>query len=452
MKLWGGRFAKSTAPELEQLGKSIEFDKRLALEDIRVNRAYVRELNRVGIVDEEELALISKGLDSVEDRLRNELDLDDEDIHTAVERLLGEVVEHHVSGKLPTGRSRNDLTATDLRLYLASAIDKCVSLLHGLQKSLLAKAMEHVDVIMPGYTHLRRGQPVVFAQYLLAYFWALDRDRERLGETKVRTLGLALGCGALAGNPFGVNRRRLAEDLGFNHVLPNSIDGVSSRDYLIEYLSVGAMIGVNLSRIAEDLILWSGAEFGFIAIDESYSTGSSLMPQKRNPDSLELVRGKSGRLCGNLVSLLTTVKALPTGYQRDLQEDKEAVFDTIDTLILTIPVMEGVVNTFAVNRERMAAALSPDLLATDLAEYLVGKGLPFRDAHSIAGKVFAAAEERQVAPADFTLEELRAFCPEFDNSVNEIWDYTASLERRDVEGGVSRRALEEQIAKAKKRL
>ena len=212
------------------------------------------------------------------------------------------------------------------------------------------------------------------------------------------------------------------------------------------------MIGVNLSRIAEDLILWSGAEFGFIAIDESYSTGSSLMPQKRNPDSLELVRGKSGRLCGNLVSLLTTVKALPTGYQRDLQEDKEAVFDTIDTLILTIPVMEGVVNTFAVNRERMAAALSPDLLATDLAEYLVGKGLPFRDAHSIAGKVFAAAEERQVAPADFTLEELRAFCPEFDNSVNEIWDYTASLERRDVEGGVSRRALEEQIAKAKKRL
>jgi argininosuccinate lyase len=438
---------------MEVLGSSIDFDRRLAFEDVRINRAYARELKAVGVLSGDELDTILSGLDQVEDQLRDEPTLEDEDIHTAVERMLGEAIgDPDVAAKVPTGRSRNDLAVTEMRLYLASAIQARISDLETLQASLLEQARDHQDAILPGYTHLRRGQPVVFAQYLLAYFWALDRDRARLAAARTRTLGLALGAGALAGNPFGVNRQRLAKELGFESVLPNSIDAISSRDYILEFLSASAILGTNLSRMAEDLILWSGAEYGFVAIDESYATGSSLMPQKRNPDSLELIRGKSGRLAGNLVSLMTTVKGIATGYQRDLQEDKEPAFDTLDTLAMVLPVMNGVIKTLAVNRDKMAEALSPDLLATDLAEYLVRKGIPFRNAHGIVGQVLAKAAEKGVPPAELTLEDLHEFSPEFDETVDDVWDYRESVARRDTEGGVSLRAIAEQIEKAEKRL
>jgi argininosuccinate lyase len=299
---------------------------------------------------------------------------------------------------------------------------------------------------------MRRGQPVVFAQYLLAWFGAPERDRARLRAARERALELPLGAGALAGNPFGVDRNRLARELGFPAVLPNSIDAVSSRDFALEFLSAAAILGVNLSRMAEDLILWSGAEYSFVSFDESYTTGSSLMPQKQNPDSLELVRGKTGRLLGDLVSLLATVKGLATGYQRDLQEDKEPVFDALDTLNLTLPVMEGVIGSLVVREEQMAKALSFDLLATDLAEYLVRKGVSFRRAHDVVGQVLARAEEKGVAPFELPLEDLRAMSPEFDSDVATAFDFRASVDRRDSEGGVSTRAIEAQIRKAERAL
>lgn len=453
MKLWGGRFRKPTAPELDALSRSIEFDRRLWLEDLLINRAYARELKEVGILSAAELEQILKGLDAVEAKLRENPPLADEDIHTAVERLLAEVIEDpEVASKLPTGRSRNDLAATGFRMHLAVAIVGALENVRKIQTVLVEKAKASANVLLPGYTHMRRGQPVVFAQYLLAWFWALERDRARLRAARERALELPLGAGALAGNPFGVDRNRLARELGFPTVFPNSIDAVSSRDFALEFLSAAAILGVNLSRMAEDLILWSGAEYSFVSFDESYATGSSLMPQKQNPDGLELVRGKTGRLLGDLVSLLTTVKGLATGYQRDLQEDKEPVFDALDTLNLTLPVVERVIGSLVVREEQMAKALSFDLLATDLAEYLVRKGVSFRRAHDVVGQVLARAEEKGVAPFELPLADLRALSPEFDSDVTSAFDFRASVERRDSEGGVSAGAIEIQIRKAERAL
>jgi len=452
-KLWGGRFRKPTAPELEALSRSIDFDRRLWLEDVLINRAYARELREVGILSAAELEQILKALDAVEAKLRENPPLADEDIHTGVERVLAEVIEDpEVASKLPTGRSRNDLASTGFRMHLAVAIAGTLENVRKIQTVLVEKAKATANVLLPGYTHMRRGQPVVFAQYLLAWFWALERDRARLRAARERALELPLGAGALAGNPFGVDRNRLARELGFPAVFPNSIDAVSSRDFALEFLSAAAILGVNLSRMAEDMILWSGAEYSFVSFDESYATGSSLMPQKQNPDGLELVRGKTGRLLGDLVSLLTTVKGLATGYQRDLQEDKEPVFDALDTLNLTLPVMEGVIGSLVVREEQMAKALSFDLLATDLADYLVRKGVSFRRAHDVVGQVLARAEEKSVAPVELPLEDLLALSPEFDSDVTSAFDFRASVERRDSEGGVSARAIEVQIRKAERAL
>ncbi len=449
MKLWGGRFRKPTAPELEALSRSIEFDRRLWLEDVLINRAYARELKEVGILSAAELEQILKALDTVEAKLRENPPLADEDVHTAVERVLAEVIEDpEVASKLPTGRSRNDLAATGFRMYLAVAIVAALESVRKIQAVLVEKAKASANVLLPGYTHMRRGQPVVFAQYLLAWFWALERDRARLRAARERALELPLGAGALAGNSFGLDRNRLARELGFPTVFPNSIDAVSSRDFALEFLSAAAILGVNLSRMAEDLILWSGVEYAFVSFDEIYTTGSSLMPQKQNPDGLELVRGKTGRLLGDLVSLLTTVKGLATGYQRDLQEDKEPVFDALDTLNLTLPVMEGVIGSLVVREDQMSKALSFDLLATDLAEYLVRKGVSFRRAHDVVGQVLALAEEKDIAPFELPVEDLRALSPEFDTDVASAFDFRASVERRDSEGGVSARAIMVQIRKA----
>jgi len=455
LKLWGGRFRKKTAPSLERLGRSIDFDRRLGAEEIRINQAYARGLERAGRLTADECRAIEKGLDAVGRRLDETpppfLD-SDEDIHTAVERLLGEAVGPELAGKLPAGRSRNDLSVTGFRLHLAAEAARLGEEIRSLQKTLLDRADAAPDVILPGYTHLRRGQPVVFAQYLLSYFWALDRDRERFAGARARILQLPLGAGALAGNSMGVDRETLAKELGFESILENSIDAVSTRDFALEFLSAASILATQLSRMAEDLVLWSTAEFGFLEIDEAYATGSSLMPQKRNPDGLELVRGKSGRVAGNLMSLLTTLKGLPTGYQRDLQEDKEPVFDAIDTLRLTLPVMRETIASLEVKEGGMKAALSTDLLATELADYLVERGVDFRRAHGIVGEILASAAEKGVDPSKLDLKTLQGFSDIFDEDITQVWDFRAAVERKSSRGGVASKAIAEQIERAQEAL
>ncbi len=451
MKLWGGRFAAPPADALDRLGKSIHFDRRLHAEEIRVNQAYARALANAGVLDSGELQRMLGGLDRVAAALAADPPppLDDEDIHTAVERMLFDEIGE-LARKLPTGRSRNDLSQTEFRLYLAGAVGSLTQALDRLRHVLLARAEESADTLVPGYTHLQRAQPVVFGHLLLAHFWALTRDRERLEAAAKRAAASPMGAGALAGNPYPVDRRAIADELGLPEVLENSVDAVGARDYAMEFLAAGAILGVHLSRLAEDLVLWSSAEFGFVRLDDAWSTGSSLMPQKRNPDGGELIRGKAGRLIGNLVALLTVGKGLAVGYQRDLQEDKEPCFDTLDTLRLALPVAEGTVATMRISEERMRAALSWDLLATDLAEYLVERGLPFRDAHRVSGEVFAHCERESVAPPDLDLAVLRSFSPVFGDDVKEVWDYRASVNRRSVRGGAG--DIRTQLEAAKKTL
>lgn len=453
MKLWGGRFSAPPADALDRLGKSIAFDRRLHAEEIRVNRAYTRALAEAGVLTAEESERMLAGLDRVGALLAADPPppLDDEDLHTAVERLLFDEIGE-LARKLPTGRSRNDLSQTGFRLWLGDAIAEVTNALDPLRAALLDRAEESAEMLVPGYTHLQRAQPVVFGHLLLSHFWPLTRDRARLTAAAGRAAASPMGSGALAGNPYPVDRAAIAAELGLPEVLENSVDAVGTRDYAMEFLAASAILGVHLSRLAEDLVLWSSAEFGFVRLDDAYSTGSSLMPQKRNPDGFELIRGKTGRLTGNLVALLTVGKGLASGYQRDLQEDKEPCFDSVDTLLLSLPVAAGAVATLRLEEERMAAALSWDLLATDLAEYLVGRGLPFRDAHRVAGEVFAHCERESVPPPSLDLAALRRFSPVFDEGVRAVWDYRRSVERRAVRGGAAPAAVREQITAARRTL
>ncbi len=453
MKLWGGRFAVPASDALDRLGVSIGFDRRLHAEEIRVNRAYARALAEASVLTGDELGRMLAGLDRVGERLAADPPppLEDEDIHTAVERMLFEEIGE-LARKLPTGRSRNDLSQTGFRLHLADAMESLLESLDSLREAILLRGEEAAETLVPGYTHLQRAQPVVFGHLLLSHFWPLTRDRDRLRAAAARAAVSPMGSGALAGNPYPVNRLAIAGELGFPDVHENSVDAVGGRDYAMEFLAAGAILGVHLSRLAEDLVLWSSAEFGFVRLDDAWSTGSSLMPQKRNPDGFELIRGKSGRLTGNLVALLTVGKGLATGYQRDLQEDKEPCFDTLDTLRLALPVAEGALRTMRVRPERMRAALSWDLLATDLAEYLVERGVPFRDAHRVAGEVFAHAEASGTEPPDLDLATLRGFSEVFDESVREVWDYGRSVSRRSTRGGAAPIAVRAQIEAARRTL
>jgi argininosuccinate lyase len=389
MALWGGRFAAATDELMRRFNDSIGFDRRLYGADIQGSVAYAGALAGAGLISPEEHDELVAGLGQV----RAEFEAGafafapgDEDIHSAVERRLGELVGP-VAGKLHTGRSRNDQVATDLRLYLLGQMDALGQALSGLQEAVVDQAAAHLAVIMPGYTHMQQAQPLLFSHWLMSFFWKLERDQERLAGIVERTSVLPLGAGALAGNPFPIDRQALAARLGFKAVAQNSVDAVSDRDFVVEFLAWAALVQVHLSGLAEDLIIWSSREFGFVQVDEAYATGSSLMPQKRNPDSLELVRGKSGRMAGHFVGLLVTLKGLPSAYNKDLQEDKEGLFDAIDTLALVLPVVTGVVRTLKVNAARAAAALDDGMLATDLAEYLVAKGVPFRESHHLAGQV-----------------------------------------------------------------
>ena len=367
-----------------------------------------------------------------------------EDIHTAVERRLGELIGP-TAGKLHTGRSRNDQVATDLRWWLRNRMDELGDLLAGLIAVVAERAETEIDVLMPGYTHLQPAQPIRWSHWLLSHAWAWQRDRERLADLRRRANRSPLGAGALAGNPFAVDRQALAADLGFDGPIPNSIDAVRDRDYVVEFLSWAALLGVHLSQLAEDLILWSSREFGFVSVAEQFSTGSSIMPQKRNPNSLELLRGKSGRLTGNLVALLTVLKGMPAAYNKDLQEDKEPLFDSVDTLMVALPVATGVLETLTIVPQRMRAALGDELLATDLAEYLVRRGLPFRQSHELVGRAVKRAEALAVPLGSLPLVEYQAISPEFGEDVSSVFDFEQSVERRDVYGGTSRRAVLEQI-------
>ncbi|MCI0551021.1 MAG: argininosuccinate lyase, partial [Anaerolineae bacterium] len=389
MTLWGGRFSTKLNDQAWDLNSSLPVDQRMAIQDVDGSRAWADAIHRAGILTDKENASISIGLATVKEEFssgRFSFAPSDEDIHTAVERRLTELIGD-AAGKLHTGRSRNDQVATDFRLWILEAIPALETALKDLQSALTEQAEVAGETIMPGYTHLQRAQPILLAHWWLSHYWALQRDDERLQDLTKRVSVLSLGSGALAGVPFNIDRIRLAESLGFAEVSQNSIDAVSDRDFAAEYLFCATMIGIHLSKLAEQIVLYTSAEFGFFELSDSFSTGSSLMPQKKNPDVFELTRGKAGTLLGLLTGLLATLKGLPSTYDKDLQEDKAPVFLATDTLLAILPVLAGALRTITVKTERLRSAIDSTMLATDLADYLVEKGVPFRKAHAMAGKV-----------------------------------------------------------------
>ncbi len=446
-KLWGGRFTGANDPLMEAFNASISFDKRMWRADITGSQAYARALARSGIISGDEAETLSAGLERVADEWAAgtfELRPGDEDIHTANERRLTELLGD-VAGKLHTGRSRNDQVATDTRLWLLGEIVEMRRHLHDLIRTAVERAAAEIDLLMPGYTHLQPAQPTRWSHWLLSHAWAWQRDAQRLDELTSRVSSLPLGSGALAGNPFGVDRGFLAGELGFASVASNSLDAVSDRDFVAEFLFWASLTMLHLSRWSEDLIIYSSREFGFVVVADAYSTGSSLMPQKKNPDSLELLRGKSGRVFGELSGFLMTMKGLPSTFNKDLQEDKEPLYDAVDTLRDSVQIANGVLATLTVNAEKMAASLVPEMLATDLAEYLVRKGIPFRETHHVAGAAVRLAEEKGLPLSGLTPADLRTLHPAFGDDVADVWNYERSVDQRDATGGSSRRAVLAQI-------
>lgn len=450
-KLWGGRFAKQTAALVREFNDSIGFDIRLYNEDIDGSIAWAQGHVGTGVLTQEEADTIVAGLEQVRQEIvedRFELAAGDEDVHTAVERRLTEIVGA-VGGKLHTGRSRNDQVATDFRLWAMRACDEVVEALTELQRTMIAHAEAHYDVPLPGYTHMQHAQPITWGHWVLSHFWPLVRDVKRFEQAKAQASELPLGAAALAGTAFPMDRQALADQLGFARITQNSLDAVSNRDFVADFLYAAAMVGLHLSRLSEQLIIYSSTEFGFVRLDDAYSTGSSLMPQKKNPDTLELTRGKSGRLLGNLVGLLTTLKGLPSTYDKDLQEDKEPIFDAYDSLLIIVPVMTGVIETLTIRPEKMAAQLEPNLLATDLADYLVKKGMPFREAHHVVGQVVQLGEESERPITELSLMELRHISELFDEDVLDAFEVQNSLAQRNVVGGTAPEAVRQQIEAAK---
>jgi len=451
VKLWGGRFSGDVDEHMRRFNDSFSFDRRLYAADIRGSIAYAHALHRAGLLAADERDAIIEGLAQVKaefDEGRFLAQPADEDIHTAVERRLTELIGP-AAGKLHTGRSRNDQIALDVRLWLLDTIDQVDGELAALQAALVAQAESYPQAVMPGYTHLQPAQPVLFAHWLLSYFWMFTRDRDRLHDCARRTAISPLGAGALAGNPYAIDRDQLAADLGLQGITPNSIDAVSDRDHQLEFLFAASLIGLHVSRLAEDLILFSSPGYRFVTLDEAFTTGSSIMPQKRNPDSLELARGKSGRLIGDLVALLTVLKGLPSTYNKDLQEDKEPLFDSADTLALTLPVVAGVVRTLTAHPETMRDALDEGLLATDLAHYLVARGMPFREAHGVVGRLVRRAEERSLPLSALPLADYQAESPLFEDDLYAVFDVDQAIARYAVPGGTAPAAVAGQLAQAR---
>jgi argininosuccinate lyase len=447
--LWGGRFTGGLDPLMVTYNESLPFDKVIYAQDIRGSVAYARANTEIGILTSSEFNAIEKGFKQIlkewEDGSFEIKPGVDEDIHTANERRLGEVIGKETAGKLHTGRSRNDQVGTGMRLWLRDRLREIEGCLIAFLRVVTARAKSEINVLMPGYTHLQRAQPIRWAHWLLSYGSAFATDLERLREVIKRVNRSPLGSGALVGNPFGIDRDVIAEELGFEGIINNSMAAVADRDFVVETLQWASSLMQHISRWAEDLILYSTAEFGFVRLADAYSTGSSLMPQKKNPDSLELLRGKSGRVFGQMCGLMMSVKGLPSTYNKDLQESFEPMLDGTKTVADSIQIATGVLSTLTIFPEKMKAALSPDMLATDLADYLVRKGVPFRDTHHISGKVVALAEKEGKPMDRLTKEQLQSVDSRFGDDVMDCFDYERSVETRTVKGGTSRKSVEEQI-------
>ncbi|HUP99797.1 MAG TPA: argininosuccinate lyase [Aeromicrobium sp.] len=456
-KLWGGRFASGPSPELEALSKSTHFDWRLAPYDLAGSRAHANALQAAGLLTDDERSALLHAIVELNARWSTG-DLipgpADEDVHGALERLIIEQVGPELGGKLRAGRSRNDQVATLFRMYLRDHGVTIAGLVEKLIAALAEHAEKHVGVAMPGRTHLQHAQPVLLSHHLLAHAWALVRDVERLRQWDARVAAESpYGSGALAGSSLGLDPEHVASELGFRGSSPNSIDGTAARDFVAEFAFVCAQIGIDVSRLAEEIIIWNTKEFGFVTLDDAYSTGSSIMPQKKNPDIAELARGKAGRLVGNLTGLLTTLKALPLAYNRDLQEDKEPVFDSVDTLEVLLPAFTGMIATTTFHTDRLEE-LAPQgfALATDVAEWLVKQGVPFREAHELAGACVRACEERGIELWDLSDDDFAGISPHLTPGVRDVLSVAGSIASRDGRGGTAEARVREQLVELRARL
>lgn len=451
MKLWGGRFTKPTNQLMDEYTASIRFDQKLAAYDIEGSLAHVEMLKACKIIPAGDADKIAEGLQIVLKKIESgeaELTEEHEDIHMNVEKLLIEEVGT-VGGKLHTGRSRNDQVALDMRLYLRDAIGTIIQLLIDVERALISQAKANLDTVMPGYTHLQRAQPVLFGHHMMAYVFMFQRDVERLTDSLKRVNKSPLGAGALAGTTFPIDRQFVAERLGFDGICENSLDAVSDRDFVVEFLSNASLIAMHLSRLCEEFVQWSSAEFNFIELDDSFTTGSSMMPQKKNPDVAELVRGKTGRVYGHLMGMLTTLKGLPLAYNKDMQEDKEGMFDTFETLKGALALFAPMIETMQVKQENMYQAVTNDFSnATDLADYLVEKGMPFRESHAVVGQVVLNCIQNGKYLLDLTLDEFKSFSELIDVDIFDVLRPETVVNARDVAGGTARKRVEVQIEQA----
>jgi len=451
MKMWDGRFSKPSDRLMEQFHNSLPFDQNLIEEDIQGSIAWAGALKEIAIFTADEYQIVKKGLEEIlRDYSEGKIQFlpQDEDIHMAVERLLIERVGD-TAARLHTGRSRNDQVATDSRLYVLKVLNKIGDAVVNLQNVLINRAETDSEIIIPGFTHLQQAQPILLSHYWLSFFFLLQREKSRLQHAIETADMMPLGAGAMAGSGFNVDRFKLASSLGFSTPSHNSIDAVSSRDFILEALSVAASIGIHLSRYAEDLIIWCSHEFGFIELDDAWSTGSSIMPQKKNPDSLELIRGKSGRFIGNYMRFATTLKGIGLTYYKDLQEDKEPLFDSFYQLDLVLQVFTQVIATLKTNTERITGDLDPFLLATDLADYLVRKGMPFRHAHKVIGRIVAHCIENKLQMNKLTQKQLCGFSDLFDSDVMQVFSWQNAIDARNIYGGTGSKSVKDQIVLAK---
>lgn len=448
-RLWGGRFTGASDPLMDLYNASLPYDQKMYAQDLEGTRVYTMGLEKLGLITPTELKEIHRGLELIKEEWKSGKFIEksgDEDIHTANERRLGELIGKEISGKVHTGRSRNDQVATDMRLYVRDELKKLSGYLKSLIETMIRRAEKEIDYLMPGYTHLQRAQPIRWSHWISMYATYFTEDYKRLGQIIERLNVSPLGSGALAGHPYGIDREFLAKELGFNGVIGNSLTAVSDRDFVVETMFWSSLFMNHVSRFSEDLIIYSSGEFGFIQLADAYSTGSSLMPQKKNPDSLELLRGKSGRVFGSLAGFMMTLKSIPSTYNKDMQEDKEPLFDAMLTVEHSILIATGVISTLTPNREKMEASLSMDMLATDLADYLVRKGVPFRETHHISGECVRAAEENKLSGIDkLTMQQFKEIDNRFEDDVFQTFNFEQSVERRDATGGTAKSAVLKQL-------
>ncbi|ODQ82315.1 hypothetical protein BABINDRAFT_42982 [Babjeviella inositovora NRRL Y-12698] len=450
LRLWGGRFTGASDPLMDLYNASLPYDQKMYEADLEGTKVYTEGLEKLKLLTKDELSEIHRGLEIIKGEWASNSFVEkagDEDIHTANERRLGEIIGRNISGKVHTGRSRNDQVATDMRIYVRENLKKMSEILKSFIETIINRAEQEIDVLMPGYTHLQRAQPIRWSHWLSMYATYFTEDYDRLQQIIERTNKSPLGAGALAGHPYGIDREYLAQGLGFNSVIGNSLVAVSDRDFVVETLFWSTLFMNHISRLSEDMIIYSTGEFGFLKLADAYSTGSSLMPQKKNPDSLELLRGKSGRVFGSLSGFLMSIKSIPSTYNKDMQEDKEPLFDALTTVEHSILIATGVVSTLSINADKMEEALTMDMLATDLADYLVRKGVPFRETHHISGECVRKAEELALSGIDkLSLEQFQAIDERFNADVTDVFDFEVSVERRDATGGTAKSAVLKQLA------